>query len=249
MAAMALITDPELVILDEPTTALDVTTQIEVLRAFRRVVRERQHDRGLRHRTTWRWWRRWPTASWCCATARMREIGRDRADPRRAADDYTQSLLAAARPAPRAAGTRGRPSAEPLLRGQRLWRRLRPRGRDGRPAVPCCEDIDLELQRGQALGVIGESGSGKTTLARVVAGLLPPATGTMLFDGRRCRRRSRQRTPRRAAPHPDRVPDRPTPRSTRRRPIERILARPLQFYHGPAAASRCSGASTSCSTW
>ena len=42
MAAMALITDPELVILDEPTTALDVTTQIEVLRAFRRVVRERK---------------------------------------------------------------------------------------------------------------------------------------------------------------------------------------------------------------
>src|SRR5450830_924043 len=42
MAAMALITDPELVILDEPTTALDVTTQIEVLRAFRRVVRERR---------------------------------------------------------------------------------------------------------------------------------------------------------------------------------------------------------------
>ena len=42
MAAMALITDPEVVILDEPTTALDVTTQIEVLRAFRRVVRERQ---------------------------------------------------------------------------------------------------------------------------------------------------------------------------------------------------------------
>ena len=42
MAAMALITDPEVVILDEPTTALDVTTQVEVLRAFRRVVRERQ---------------------------------------------------------------------------------------------------------------------------------------------------------------------------------------------------------------
>ena len=42
MAAMALITDPDLVILDEPTTALDVTTQIEVLRAFRRVVRERR---------------------------------------------------------------------------------------------------------------------------------------------------------------------------------------------------------------
>jgi peptide/nickel transport system ATP-binding protein len=41
MAAMALITDPKLVILDEPTTALDVTTQIEVLRAFKKIVRER----------------------------------------------------------------------------------------------------------------------------------------------------------------------------------------------------------------
>ena len=46
------------------------------------------------------------------------------------------------------------------------------------------EDIDLELKRGQAIGVIGESGSGKTTLARVVAGLLAARAGTMQFDGR-----------------------------------------------------------------
>jgi peptide/nickel transport system ATP-binding protein len=46
------------------------------------------------------------------------------------------------------------------------------------------EDIDLELKRGQAIGVIGESGSGKTTLARVVAGLLAPCAGSVKFMGR-----------------------------------------------------------------
>ena len=110
MAAMALITDPELVILDEPTTALDVTTQIEVLRAFREVVRERQRHGGLRQRTTSPWWRRWPTASSCCATARMRETGTDRASildgaGRRAT---RKSLLAAAAPRPRAVASSSR---------------------------------------------------------------------------------------------------------------------------------------------
>jgi peptide/nickel transport system ATP-binding protein len=71
-----------------------------------------------------------------------------------------------------------------LLRLQGLSAGYGPRGRDGKPAVTILEDIDLELKRGQAIGVIGESGSGKTTLARVVAGLLPPSTGTMQFDGR-----------------------------------------------------------------
>jgi peptide/nickel transport system ATP-binding protein len=97
--------------------------------------------------------------------------------------------------------------------------------------VTILEDIDLELKRGQAIGVIGESGSGKTTLARAAAGLLPPSTGTMEFDGRALppalQARSREDLRRiqivfqsaDTALNPSRT-------------IEAILARPLQFYRG-----------------
>jgi len=97
--------------------------------------------------------------------------------------------------------------------------------------VTILEDIDLELRRGQAIGVIGESGSGKTTLARVVAGLLPPATGTMEFDGRELPPALRQRSRddlRRIQIVFQSADTALNPSQT----IERILARPLQFYRG-----------------
>ena len=182
MAAMALITDPEVVILDEPTTALDVTTQIEVLRAFRRVVRERQvtavyvsHDLAVVAQMA--------DHILVLRDGRMREVGTTERLLAAPQNEYTQSLLAAARPATRSHGTAGA-AADVLLRVKGLSAGYGARGPGGKPAVTILEDIDLELRRGQAIGVIGESGSGKTTLARVVAGLLPPATGTMEFDGR-----------------------------------------------------------------
>jgi peptide/nickel transport system ATP-binding protein len=229
MAAMALITDPEVVILDEPTTALDVTTQVEVLRAFRRVVRERQvtavyvsHDLAVVAQMA--------DHILVLRDGRMREVGTTERLLAAPQNEYTQSLLAAARPASRAAGTAGA-GAEVLLRVKGLSAGYGARGPGGKPAVTVLEDIDLELKRGQAIGVIGESGSGKTTLARVVAGLLPPATGTMEFAGRTLPpalgQRSRDDLRRiqivfqsaDTALNPSRT-------------IEAILARPLQFYRG-----------------
>ena len=229
MAAMALITDPDLVILDEPTTALDVTTQVEVLRAFRRVVRERQvtavyvsHDLAVVAQMA--------DHILVLRDGRMREVGTTERLLAAPQNEYTQSLLAAARPATRAHGAAGA-SAEVLLRVKGLSAGYGARGPGGKPLVPILEDIDLELRRGQAIGVIGESGSGKTTLARVVAGLLPPATGTMEFDGRALPpalgQRSREDLRRiqivfqsaDTALNPSRT-------------IEAILARPLQFYRG-----------------
>ena len=229
MAAMALITDPEVVILDEPTTALDVTTQVEVLRAFRRVVRERQvtavyvsHDLAVVAQMA--------DHILVLRDGRMREVGTTERLLAAPQNEYTQSLLAAARPAPRSAGTAGA-GAEVLLRLQGLSAGYGPRGRDGKPAVTILEDINLELKRGQAIGVIGESGSGKTTLARVVAGLLPPSTGSMQFDGRvlppelKARSRDDLRRIQIVFQSADTALN---PSQT----IERILARPLQFYRG-----------------
>jgi peptide/nickel transport system ATP-binding protein len=229
MAAMALITDPEVVILDEPTTALDVTTQVEVLRAFRRVVRERQvtavyvsHDLAVVAQMA--------DHILVLRDGRMREVGATERLLAAPQNEYTKSLLAAARPAPRAAGP-VRADAPALLRVHGLCAGYGPRGADGKPAVSILEDIDLELKRGQAIGVIGESGSGKTTLARVIAGLLPPSTGTITFDGRPLpaglAQRSREDL-RRIQIVFQSADTALNPSQT----IERILARPLQFYRG-----------------
>ncbi|MCA1326755.1 ABC transporter ATP-binding protein [Herbaspirillum sp. alder98] len=228
MAAMALITDPDLVILDEPTTALDVTTQIEVLRAFRRVVRERQatavyvsHDLAvvaqmadhilvLRH-------------------GRMQEIERTEQILAAPGHEYTRSLLAAARPAQREAGTPVTEGARPLLELHQLAAGYGEIGRDGRPAKLVLDDINLKLYPGQAIGVIGESGSGKSTLARAIAGLLPPCQGTILFNGRQLKPALAQRSKEelRQVQMVFQIADTAlNPAQT----IESILARPLQFY-------------------
>jgi peptide/nickel transport system ATP-binding protein len=182
MAAMALISDPLLVVLDEPTTALDVTTQIDVLRAFKRVVRERgatavyvSHDLAV-------------VAQMADQIVVLNggEIFEHSATApllKGPAHEYTRSLLAAARP-----DTTIRPPSDiaqdtPLLTIQGLTAGYGNKDAQGMPVIRVLEDIDLTVRRGQAIGVIGESGSGKSTLARVVAGLLVPALGGLTFDG------------------------------------------------------------------
>ena len=223
MAAMALITEPDLVILDEPTTALDVTTQVEVLRAFRRVVRERHvtavyvsHDLAVVAQMA--------DHILVLREGRMREVNTTAGLLAAPQNDYTKSLLAAAQPAARDAG-RAVPDGEVLLELKGLSAGY------GQPPKKVLDSIDLTLRRGQAIGVIGESGSGKTTLARAVAGLLPPSAGSMRFGGAELapglagRTRDQLRRIQIVFQMADTALN---PAHT----VERILARPLEFYKG-----------------
>lgn len=229
MAAMALITDPDLVILDEPTTALDVTTQIEVLRAFRRVVRERRatavyvsHDLAVVAQMA--------DHILVLRGGQMQEVNATAQILATPAHEYTQSLLAAARPTPRVA-EHCKGEGELLLEVKNLSAGYGTLNAQKQPATLILEDIDFKLYRGQAVGVIGESGSGKTTLARAVAGLIAPCKGSIVFDGQPLAPDLRQRSKeelRRVQIVFQMADTALNPSQT----IERILARPLQFYKG-----------------
>ncbi|MGI4839833.1 MAG: ABC transporter ATP-binding protein [Janthinobacterium lividum] len=182
MAAMALISDPLLVVLDEPTTALDVTTQIDVLLAFKRVVRERgatavyvSHDLAVVAQMA--------DQIVVLNGGRIVEQSATAALLKAPAEPYTRSLLAAARPDAVLSPGSERPQDRPLLIIKGMTAGYGKADLQGMPMIRVLEDIDLTIHRGQAIGVIGESGSGKSTLARVVAGLLSPARGQLAFDG------------------------------------------------------------------
>jgi peptide/nickel transport system ATP-binding protein len=194
MAAMALISDPVLVVLDEPTTALDVTTQIDVLRAFKRVVRERgatavyvSHDLAVVAQM----------ADQIVVLNAGQILEQSATAPllKTPAHEYTRSLLAAARPDTTIRPPSGIAEDVPLLTISGLTAGYGNKNMQGMPAIRVLEDIDLTVRRGQAIGVIGESGSGKSTLARVVAGLLTPALGGLTFDGQPLGGHLSERTP------------------------------------------------------
>jgi len=237
MAAMALITDPALVILDEPTTALDVTTQIEALRAFKKVVRERgatavyvSHDLAVVAQMADR--------IVVLRNGEIREAGATEQVLHAPKDVYTQTLMAAARPQiRRAAEPETDVLTPPLLEVKGLTAGYGRVDASGLPRVPVLKDIDLRIERGATLGVIGESGSGKSTLARVVAGLLPAARGAVLLNGQvlaptlAARTRDQLRRIQIVFQNADTALN---PAHS----VERILGRPLELYHDLKGTAR-----------
>lgn len=174
MAAMAFITDPDLVILDEPTTALDVTTQVEVLRAFKQVVKERNataiyvsHDLAVVAQMA--------DSIVVLNHGEIREQGTTAAILHAPADDYTRMLMAAAEPKLRLVDG-NTVHDEPLLEVRGI--------NAGYGDRPILHDVSVTVQRGSMLGVIGESGSGKSTLARAIAGLVVPTSGDVRLSGK-----------------------------------------------------------------
>ncbi len=185
MAAMALCGDPDLLVLDEPTTALDVTTQIEVLKSFKKVIKEEgaaaiyvTHDLAVVAQI----------ADYIVVLydGEIQEKGPVDVIINNPQHPYTKRLMAAVRPTP-AAGQSDEDTGQhdrevPALEVKDITAGYG-HGAGARPLVTILRDVNLTIERGHTVGIIGESGCGKSTLARVMAGLLPPADGEMELNG------------------------------------------------------------------
>jgi len=233
-AAMALIGDPSLVIFDEPTTALDVTTQIEVLRAFKSVMDKGamagvyvSHDLAVVAQIADR--------IIVLKNGIVQEEGPTEQILHQPKHPYTRQLLDAFEPVPHVP-VAGAEAPEPILEVEKLCAGYGPM-RAGLPMAQILHDVSFRLERGRNLGVIGESGSGKSTLARAVAGILPAFRGNLMLDGRELAPSLQQRSKdelRRVQIVFQLADTALNPAQS----IEAILARPLTFYHGMAGAAR-----------
>ncbi|SEH88738.1 ABC transporter ATP-binding protein [Paracoccus alkenifer] len=226
MTAMAMACRPDLIIFDEPTTALDVTTQIEVLSAIRDAVRDHgsaaiyiTHDLAVVAQMADRV--KVLLKGTEVEEAPTREM---LANPQQ---DYTRSLWAVRdfRPSPRDPAT----SAEPILRIENVTA--------GYGALPVLRDVSFSVARGRTVAVVGESGSGKSTTARVIMGLLAPSQGRVLFEDQ-----------------PLAAPGRQRPRDLQRRVqmihqmadtalnpwhrVRDVIGRPLEFFLGLRGAAK-----------
>ncbi len=233
MAAMALVGKPDLLILDEPTTALDVTTQIEVLKSFKAVIKQEgaaaiyvTHDISVVAQIA--------DHIIVLYAGETQEHGTATQIINRPGHDYTRRLMAAVRPLP-AAGQGDESSGErqhdvPALEVKNITAGYGKR-KDGTPAVVALRDVNLVIERGHTVGVIGESGCGKSSLARVLSGLLPAAEGDILLDGESLQPslKNRSRDQLQKIQFVFQMAD--TALNPRQR-IDHILGRPLEFYLG-----------------
>ena len=234
MLAMAMMTDPAIVILDEPTTALDVTTQIEVLRTFKSAVREKgltalyvSHDLAVVAQMADR--------IVVLRKGEMVETGKTSSMLEHPQSSYTRELLDAADPAAKIAARHEADATKvtakvPLLEVKGVFAGYGSLGKDGIPSVPVLRNVQLTIERGTSVGVIGESGSGKSTLARVIAGLLPAARGSVALDGVKLDPLAARR-PRDQLRDIQIVFQMADTALNPTHTIGRILARPLKFYH------------------
>jgi peptide/nickel transport system ATP-binding protein len=229
MAAMAMSCRPEILVLDEPTTALDVTTQIEVLAALKKLIREHNtaglyitHDLAVVAQIADR--------IMVLRHGKMVEEGSAGEVLHRPQQEYTRMLVSV-----RAAETSA-PLPPPRIRaaGTAILA-LDHVSASYRSLVKVINDVSLTIARGETVAVVGESGSGKSTLARVICGLLPPEAGTIAFTGEPLPKALRQRS-RDQLRRIQMVYQMPDVALNPRQTIGEILGRPVSFYFGSSGA-------------
>ena len=218
MTAMALSCRPDLIIFDEPTTALDVTTQIEVLTTIRDIVREFNtaaiyisHDLAVVAQMADR-----------IMVLRYGELVEESTTRQMMSDpkmDYTKSLWAVRsfKKETETAAT----EINPVVKVDNVTA--------GYGKENILKNITFEIHRGQTVAIVGESGSGKSTAARVITGLLPPRLGQVQFNGETLPKsfKSRNKDQLRHVQMIYQMAD--TALNPRQR-IRNIIGRPLSFY-------------------
>jgi peptide/nickel transport system ATP-binding protein len=225
MTALALCPEPDLVVFDEPTTALDVTTQIDVLKAIKDAIRDTgvaalyithdlavvaqvsDHIMVLRH-------------------GDMVEYGTTDEIINSPKEEYTQALVSV-----RSIKHIEKQPTDAILSVSGITARY------AGTKFDVLHDVSVDISAGQTLAVVGESGSGKSTLARVITGLLPPREGSITFAGRTLSpdQPSRSREDLRELQMIYQMADTAmNPRQT----VGTIIGRPLEFYFGLKGAEK-----------
>ena len=218
MTAMAMSPRPDLIIFDEPTTALDVTTQVEVLVAMRSIVEKFNtaalyitHDLAV--------------VAQMANVIKVLRYGKEveEADTRKMLkspeEEYTKSLWSV-----RALEKAEAPSDDIVLSINNVDAAYN-------GSLKVLHDVNIKIPRGRTVAVVGESGSGKSTTARVITGLLPPMVGNVEFNGKTLPAELKDRTKdqlQRIQMIYQSADTAMNPRQT----IAEIIGRPLEFYHG-----------------
>jgi peptide/nickel transport system ATP-binding protein len=171
MTAMAMSPRPDLIIFDEPTTALDVTTQVEVLASMRRIVEQYNtaaiyitHDLAV--------------VAQMADVIKVLRYGEtiEDADTRKMLSnpekEYTKSLWSV-----RSIEKEEERSGDIILKVDHV-------DASYTGSAKVLDDVSIEVPRGHTVAIVGESGSGKSTTARAITGLLPPSKGQVLFNGK-----------------------------------------------------------------
>ena len=221
MTAMALCSRPELIVFDEPTTALDVTTQIDVLAAIKSAIAKTgtaalyiTHDLAVVAQVA--------DDIMVLRNGETVEYG----STRKVIDaEYTRELV----------NVRAIRHKEAADQSGRFFEMTNISASYG--ATPVLFDVSLHVPKGQTLAIVGESGSGKSTLARVATGLLPPTAGSVTFGGAELppalknRRREELRRVQLIYQMADTAMN---PRQT----VGEIIGRPVTFYEGLRGSAR-----------
>ena len=218
MTAMAMASRPDLIIFDEPTTALDVTTQVEVLASIRLIVEKYNtaaiyitHDLAV--------------VAQMADVIKVLRYGEtvENADTRTMLSDpkkeYTKSLWSV------------RSIEKEEIVSQDIILKIDSVDASYGGGIKVLDNVSIDIQRGQTIAIVGESGSGKSTIARVITGLLPQSRGNVLFNGK---------------PLPPMLKDRsveelkkiqmiyqsPDTAMNPRHTVRDVIGRPLEFYLG-----------------